>query len=261
MTESDWLQGTDPEPMIRFLREEQTHFRTRWVGWVARPRFRVSERKWRLFYCACMRLIAHVLPAEACRQLIDVVERQADGLAGSEEVEAAIAASMEACLQLAEDDAFDWPQQEAVNAVSRFHREEQGNHGTLFHVARAWASAACSERFLTGSMPAGSTGLEDPKWTRQTAVAMARQAALLREVMGNSFHARIVDAVWLAWQDSTIPRMARTIYDERRFDDLPILADALEDAGCCDEAMLSHCRAETDHVRGCWLVDLILSFS
>jgi hypothetical protein len=55
--------------------------------------------------------------------------------------------------------------------------------------------------------------------------------------------------------------MAQAIYDERRFDDLPILADALEEAGCDDEDILSHCRGLGPHVRGCWGLDLILAKS
>ena len=53
-------------------------------------------------------------------------------------------------------------------------------------------------------------------------------------------------------------RWPRSIYDDRAFDRLPILADALEDAGCADAAILSHCRGPGEHVRGCWVVDLLL---
>jgi hypothetical protein len=52
--------------------------------------------------------------------------------------------------------------------------------------------------------------------------------------------------------------MTQSIYDERAFDRLPLLADALEDAGCGDAAILSHCREPSEHVRGCWVVDLLL---
>jgi hypothetical protein len=62
----------------------------------------------------------------------------------------------------------------------------------------------------------------------------------------------------LRWHDATIPRIAEGIYDERAFDPLPILADALFDAGCDDEAILSHCREPGPHVRGCWVIDLLL---
>jgi hypothetical protein len=55
-----------------------------------------------------------------------------------------------------------------------------------------------------------------------------------------------------------VPKIALTVYDERCFDYLPILADALEDAGCTDPALLAHCRTPGKHVRGCWAADLLL---
>jgi hypothetical protein len=60
------------------------------------------------------------------------------------------------------------------------------------------------------------------------------------------------------WQTSTVIDLARIIYDERAFDRMPILADALMDAGCDSEDILNHCRSDGPHVRGCWVVDLIL---
>jgi hypothetical protein len=69
----------------------------------------------------------------------------------------------------------------------------------------------------------------------------------------------------LDWNDRTIPRLAEAIYEERRMPEgtldngrLAILADALLDAGCEDEALIRHCRSEGPHVRGCWAVDLVL---
>jgi hypothetical protein len=66
---------------------------------------------------------------------------------------------------------------------------------------------------------------------------------------------------WLAWNGGTILKVAQAIYDDRRFEDMPILADALEEAGCTNEGILSHCRGSGEHVRGCWVVDLILGKS
>jgi hypothetical protein len=60
------------------------------------------------------------------------------------------------------------------------------------------------------------------------------------------------------WLTPTVETLATTIYDQRAFDRLPILADALEEAGCTDADILSHCRQPGVHVRGCWVVDLIL---
>jgi hypothetical protein len=65
----------------------------------------------------------------------------------------------------------------------------------------------------------------------------------------------------LAWNDGAIPKMAQSIYDDRAFNRLPRLADALEDAGCDDADILSHCRTPGEHVRGCWVVDLLLGKS
>jgi hypothetical protein len=84
---------------------------------------------------------------------------------------------------------------------------------------------------------------------------------LLRDVFGNPFRPATVDPSWLAWNDGTVIKMAQAIYDDRAFDRLPILADALEDAGCTNEDILTHCRQPGEHVRGCWVVDLLLGKS
>jgi hypothetical protein len=56
----------------------------------------------------------------------------------------------------------------------------------------------------------------------------------------------------------TVTALAEAIYADRAFDRMPVLADALEEAGCSDDQILSHCRGEGPHVRGCWVVDLVL---
>ena len=82
------------------------------------------------------------------------------------------------------------------------------------------------------------------------------EAAVLRCILGPlPFRSLQVDSVWLT---STVVEMARGIYDERAFDRLPILADALQDAGCENADVLAHCRGPGPHVRGCWVVDLVL---
>jgi hypothetical protein len=80
---------------------------------------------------------------------------------------------------------------------------------------------------------------------------------LTRDVI-NPFRTVSVRTLWLNWNDGTVPKLARSIYDERAFDRLPILADALEDAGCDNADVLAHCRGPGEHVRGCWVVDLLL---
>lgn len=68
---------------------------------------------------------------------------------------------------------------------------------------------------------------------------------------------RPVDPAWLSWNDGVVAKMAQAIRDERSFDRLPILADALEEAGCTDAEFLNHCRERGPHGRGCWVVDLL----
>src|SRR5262249_8755936 len=80
---------------------------------------------------------------------------------------------------------------------------------------------------------------------------------LLRCVFGNPFRPAQLDRAWLSANDGAVYKLARSIYDESAFERLPILADALEDAGCDNADILSHCRSEGPHARGCWVVDLI----
>jgi carbon storage regulator CsrA len=70
-----------------------------------------------------------------------------------------------------------------------------------------------------------------------------------------------LDPAWLAWRDGTVARLARAIHDERAWERLPILADALEEAGCANAAILGHCRAGAVHSARCWVVDELLRLS
>jgi hypothetical protein len=84
---------------------------------------------------------------------------------------------------------------------------------------------------------------------------LTMQVPLLHDIFGNPFRPVTADPTWLT---STAVALARTIYEERAFDRLPILADALEDAGCDNAELLAHCRGEGLHVHGCWAVDLVI---
>jgi hypothetical protein len=65
-----------------------------------------------------------------------------------------------------------------------------------------------------------------------------------------------------AWRTSTALQLAQAMYDSPEFSTMPILADALQDAGCESNDLLSHCRDPNSvHVRGCWVVDLVLGKS
>jgi hypothetical protein len=98
-------------------------------------------------------------------------------------------------------------------------------------------------RLVGGSRCSGTSG--GARW----------QCDLARDVFGNPFRPASLDPVW---RSSTVVALAEGIYAERAFDRLPILADALQDAGCEDLDVLGHCRGEEPSVRGCWVVDLLL---
>jgi hypothetical protein len=98
-------------------------------------------------------------------------------------------------------------------------------------------------------------GRHERAWRPALAAEKAEQCALLRDIFGNPFRPALLDP---RWQTAAVVAMARTIYEERKWDELPVLADALEEAGCAVPAVLSHCRGGGEHVRGCWVVDLVL---
>jgi hypothetical protein len=95
-------------------------------------------------------------------------------------------------------------------------------------------------------------------WEEATPVDKAAICSLLHEIFGNPFRPVTVDPAWLT---PTVVSLAQAIYDEQAFDRLPILADALEDAGCTNADLLVHCRSQQEHARGCWAVDLVLGKS
>ncbi|WP_246173516.1 hypothetical protein [Limnoglobus roseus] len=81
------------------------------------------------------------------------------------------------------------------------------------------------------------------------------QVHIYRDIFGNPFRPVTFFPSWLT---PTSVAIATGIYDDRAFDRLPILADALQDAGCEDADILGHCRGDGPHVRGCWVIDGVL---
>jgi hypothetical protein len=223
MTEQEWLTSTDPTPMLRFLQEQQ-----------------VSERKMRLLACACCRLIWEHLPDPRSRQAVDVAERFADGRATPKE------------LARARNSAGLAPSREAQAAWAAYWATNQKPGGPLDNVFTA--AAAAPAKHAAGQAPRQ----KHAAWDTAHAASVREQAELIREVIGNPFRPGWIDPRWLAWEGGVIVRLAEGIYEERAFERMPVLGDALEEAGCTQAAVLEHCRGGGAHVRGCWLLDLIL---
>jgi hypothetical protein len=190
---------------------------------------RAGERKLRLFALACCRRVWHLLKDGRSQGAIQVLERWVDGEAVLQEVMAAHGAAR---------DAWGTPARTAVSDASAVKWEARCAVQAASHAA--WAC------------PGGSRAEE-----------RKAQANLLRCIYGNPFAAPPpIDYSWLRWSDGTVRRTAEVIYKELAFDRMPILADALLDAGCPDEEMMQHCRQQGGvHARGCWVLDLLLEKS
>ena len=201
MTDSEWLASTSVEEMLEHILPL------------------ASERKLRLFACACCRRIWPLLKTERARYAVETSERYADGQALLKQLKAAYGDTTGIS---AAELAAGW-----AAKLGRMKAPRLAAH---------WAARA------TGNV-------------RQECEA---QADLLRDVFGACFHPAVVKPSWLMWNDRTVEHMASAIYEERTFGQLPILADALEEAGCDSAAILNHCRQPDVHVRGCWVVDLLL---
>jgi hypothetical protein len=183
---------------------------------------RVSYRKLRLFACACCRLLPDFMASQPDRESLEFAEREADGLVPPD----------------AEfpDEEFDirWYRRDPWNSAARAVTSFRDSLFDQHHLHQATVGE--SEEVLARG-----------NW---------QLAEILREIVGNPFRPISADPAWLT---SDVPALARGIYDERAFDRMPILADALQDAGCDNTDVLNHCRdANQIHVRGCWVVDLLL---
>jgi hypothetical protein len=192
---------------------------------------RASERKLRLLACAhCRRQMLDPLdPLDWA--MVEVAERFADGEATWDDLSAA---------------------RKAAKKPPLFPGARRGESRAAEWVAARWQAGHA----ITWAPP--WRGKPVPEYAARHAAYKVQGAHLLREVFGNPFRPAILDPAWLAWNGGAVRKVSQAIYDERRFAALPILADALEDAGCADTEVLTHCRGPGEHMRGCWVLDLLL---
>ncbi len=228
MTEQEWLTATEPWGMIDFARGA------------------ASKRKMRLFTCACCRQALNPFAPRLVERAVDAAEAFVDGeisAATLEQVRAAVAR------------AFAGASDDAARTGS----------GYLMHLLDACLSACrpgdATQAALDAALATARAAADVP-WpatsgarTPEFVAELANQTELLRDIFGNPF--RSVE-FHLEWFTSDVLALARGIYTDRAFDRMPILADALQDAGCDDEDILNHCREPREHARGCWVVDLLL---
>ena len=220
MTEADWWAARRQVELARWLR----------AG--ANP----AARKSRLFALACCRAVQRYLADWPCEIYVDLVEQLADGHITAEHVP------------------------ERIDSITMGWGPSAMKWRT-YRTTLDRADAALRRAFF------GTPGYDDePLVAPQDASEALRGTHFgceeafipyLHEIFGPlPFRDTTVAP---AWRTTDVLALARGVYDEKAFDRMPILADALQDAGCDNEEVLNHCRAAGwEHVRGCWVIDLLL---
>lgn len=227
-TERQWIACNEPEALLALL-----------TG-------KISDRKLRLFAVSCCRHIWELLTDPRSRLAVEVAAQFADGQTNLAELTVAGACA-----------------QDVVDAQSRRHgfpwrTAHSGEWEPLVQAAQAawsccWSSAPHAARGTARA--AARAGWSATPAGEPRALERRHQCDLLRDITGNPFRPIQLSPVWLT---DTVRVIARTISAEGRHEDLPILGDALEDAGCTDEQILAHCHSQLPHVPGCWVVDSVL---
>jgi hypothetical protein len=249
MREKDWLASVDIHSSLRLVRGEAVGFLA-FVGLRKQPQVRAGERRMRLFGCACCRRIERLIEDKRFLHGVEAVEQLADGRRQRNELESVFAAVE----QVYQETCVPWNPSSYSFAAAAIRtlvewQPEETEYGTIAPENR------------TVNMASVAVGLEDrlpPARMNNLAESQEHQAQchLLRDIFGNPFRPVTLNPSWLT---STVVSLATGIYDEKAFDRMPILADALQDARCDNEDILNHCRQDGEHVKGCFVVDLILS--
>jgi hypothetical protein len=241
MTEGEWLAREEAGPLFRD------------PGWSP------GDRKVRLFCLACCERIRGLILDPRSRAAIEFLERNTDvphsRRKGIAEVRAAA--------KKAHDDAYMAMYQatEPIEHAKKLALSNAANaaYDTLHKNPRRAAedTAAFAVHAIAWDWLVANHPEQLPNYPREVGNSeRLYQVLLLSDIFGNPFHPVFFDR---AWRSDTAVSLAKHIYESREFSAMPILSDALQDAGCDNADVLNHCRDEkATHVRGCWVVDLVL---
>ena len=221
MTEVEWLECADPPLILRHLGRG------------------ASARKLRLFGYACWHRLRHLIADQRLREFLRLLELHADRLVPPRELGDAWGAAREALV-------LDW--------------EATGTSARGLDVCRALVCWGGDTKARTAALQAAEAARDAAVWIGDWAVAAEEkgQCDLLRDLFGNPLRRLVAFPAWRVWNGGVVVKLAEAVYQERAFDRLPVLADALEEAGCTEADFLVHCREGGEHVRGCWVVDALL---
>jgi hypothetical protein len=230
--EESWRQGKRPKAMLSSIRK------------------RASSRQLRLFACAAARLYQEQLSPQG-RQALEAAERFADdpaALNGMISAGLVVAAGHQLFQERLPEADDDWENEELAQQAPAATPADHLARATAYGDAWKAAHAVANQTIQGLTQKSRAAGL----------------LPLLDEVFGDPFAPPAIDPAWLSWNDRTIEKLALAIYRERAFERMPVLGDALEEAACTNQSVLQHCRAspaERRHVRGCWVVELLLEAS
>ena len=245
-----WLEADDPSPMLDIVSREGA-----------------SDRKLRLFAVGCCRRLWEYLDDEKGRPALEAAEQGADGGVYGDALWAAWGLDPsnydELRGRIAERCAHRREVGDAVyKAVTRSMdvrgvAEAKGIAHLIAAIVGAQALGDRADDYLLCQL-GKDVQLEDEEFQiagQAAATEQAAQVVLIRDIFGNPFR---TTAFFPSWRTDTTSSLARQMYESRDFGAMPILADALQDAGCDSDDILAHCRGPGPHVRGCWVVDLVL---
>jgi hypothetical protein len=244
MTPEEWERCDDPDVMLSFLRVQGSKPRRRRY----RKHSVTSQRRWRLFACACCRRLWNLLDERGKRAVV-TAERYADGAASEEE------------LLASRREAYAAYQAGSISDAAAYAAYEVAHRAVLTHERRGtvWGYAVQAYQDLCWRQTRWDEGTGHYSgWTGSQ--ERAAQCAVLRDLFSPHWLGSI-DPAALAGRAGVVKRLAEEIYAERQFGDLPILADLLEEAGCTDAELLGHLRGAGPHVLGCWALDAVLGKS
>ena len=236
MTEAEWLAGDDPEPMI------EHHCAT------------ATLRKTRLLGIACCRRLDDMLDNLDAKRALRVAELWAEGECGAverKEARRVAQAVAELASRLSLEDGLTLSDS-AAWIVQRLLQCGPLPLGGICYAAQMARLKDVGARAYLAKVP---SELADERRNEVREAEKRAQCHLLRCIFGNPFRPVALDP---RWGTETAVALASGIYTDRSFDRLPILADALEDAGCDAVELLAHLRGPGPHARGCWPLDLLL---
>jgi hypothetical protein len=248
LTQADWLATDNPFPLLRHIRATTSH------------------RKLRLFACACCQPLVGAMNHSGGETKLTAAEQYADGLISEEQFLAAFRRTqssgrgrLQGVIWFAFN-ALGWAGHEGLNwNFDEVTQDLVQGTWAVGEYAEHHTNRACLHAIHARTRLALGEAEDDrpsDAFRVQKDVITAEYADLFREVFGNPFRPVAFHA---DWRIDTAVSLATAAYESRDFSTLPILADALQDAGCDADDLLAHCRDPKQvHVRGCWAVDLVL---